>query len=140
MTDADRLAREPWTWIQPRDTDDLVRRLLEASDLAVPERERENLCSCAHAAIKGLQLQLVARHSEYENARDQLERERDDAHADLAAERQARAAQEQAIIVCRDVLRFLHSVEWNDHSSEDHAHDLSDQLSRALLPGAGEQT
>lgn len=41
----------PWQWVQPRGHDELVKRLLEAADFRVHERERENLCSCAAAAI-----------------------------------------------------------------------------------------
>lgn len=41
----------PWTWVQPRDRKDLLLRLADARDFAVPERERENLCSVAHGEI-----------------------------------------------------------------------------------------
>jgi len=61
-----------WTWIQPMDGDELLTRLLDARDLNMPARERENLCGCAYTEIR------------------QLQRE-------LAAERQARAALEQVI-------------------------------------------
>lgn len=44
-----------WTWAQPANTDELLQRLAHARDFAVPERERENLCVCAHTAIKKLQ-------------------------------------------------------------------------------------
>ena len=39
--------RKPWKWIQPKDLDDLIARLHQAADLAVHERERENLCQVA---------------------------------------------------------------------------------------------
>lgn len=44
----------PWVWVQPRTTDELLARLHDAFDLAVHERERENLCSCAFIEIKRL--------------------------------------------------------------------------------------
>ena len=42
---------EPYVWVQPKDRDDLIRRLALARDLNVPERERENLCSAAIAEL-----------------------------------------------------------------------------------------
>lgn len=39
--------RTPWKWVQPKNHHELVQRLNEAADLAVPERERENLCKVA---------------------------------------------------------------------------------------------
>lgn len=39
--------RRPWKWIQPKDLNDLIARLHQAADLAVHERERENLCQVA---------------------------------------------------------------------------------------------
>lgn len=47
--------RQPWQWYQPKDRAELKRRLLEARDFAVNERERENLCSCAHGEIERLE-------------------------------------------------------------------------------------
>ena len=43
-----------WTWVQPKNQDELLARLADARDLNVPERERENLCACACAEIKRL--------------------------------------------------------------------------------------
>ena len=43
--------REPWVWHQPKDRAELLKRLAEARDMKVHERERENLCSCAFAWI-----------------------------------------------------------------------------------------
>jgi hypothetical protein len=33
---------KPWIWIQPKNDADLIRRLIEAREYAVHEREREN--------------------------------------------------------------------------------------------------
>jgi hypothetical protein len=44
-----------WQWSQPATQAELLQRLADARDLAVPERERENLCACAHAEIARLQ-------------------------------------------------------------------------------------
>lgn len=44
----------PWEWVEPANHADLVQRLQEASEYAVPERERENLCACAARAITNL--------------------------------------------------------------------------------------
>ena len=46
--------RESWTWVQPVGIDALLLRLADARDFAVPERERENLCSVAHGTITKL--------------------------------------------------------------------------------------
>ena len=43
--------RKPWAWIQPIGIDNLIARLQDARDLAVPDRERENLCSMAATAL-----------------------------------------------------------------------------------------
>ena len=43
-----------WTWVQPVGIDAILSRLADARDLAVPERERENLCSVAHSTITKL--------------------------------------------------------------------------------------
>lgn len=51
-------ARAPWVWVQPADHQALLERLALARDLAVPERERENLCACASTEIKRL-LRLI---------------------------------------------------------------------------------
>ena len=45
---------QPVTWVQPVGIDALLLRLADARDLAVPERERENLCSVAHGTITKL--------------------------------------------------------------------------------------
>jgi len=50
----------PWKWIQPRGTDEILKRLADARDLAVPERERENMCSVAHGEITRLRDQVKA--------------------------------------------------------------------------------
>lgn len=42
---------KPWVWVQPKDRAELLQRLADARDLAVPEKERENLCACAHEAL-----------------------------------------------------------------------------------------
>lgn len=39
--------RTPWKWVQPETREDLIQRLNDAADLAVPERERENCCKVA---------------------------------------------------------------------------------------------
>lgn len=44
-----------WTWVQPADRAELLTRLANARDFAVPERERENLCSVAHGEISTLE-------------------------------------------------------------------------------------
>lgn len=46
--------KKPWTWVEPRGTEELIQRLVEASEYNVHERERENLCSLAAAKIKKL--------------------------------------------------------------------------------------
>lgn len=46
--------QETWAWVQLADYEALVERLAIARDLSVPERERENLCACAHTALKAL--------------------------------------------------------------------------------------
>ena len=46
--------RQPWQWVQPTSTYDLVVRLYDAREYAVPERERENLCSVAAEALRVL--------------------------------------------------------------------------------------
>lgn len=51
---------ESWTWVQPIGIDAILRRLALARDLAVPERERENLCSVAHRTISNLTEALQA--------------------------------------------------------------------------------
>lgn len=45
---------DPWVWRQPTDQADLLARLADARDWDVPERERENLCACAHTEITRL--------------------------------------------------------------------------------------
>ncbi len=130
MTDAARLAQEPWTWVQPFDRDALLTRLLDARDLHVPQRERENLCGCAYTEIR------------------QLQRE-------LAAERATRAALEQAL---EHVLPLLHprdcgvhycryceagtSNHWEHHPSCAYASSVKDVEAartelRSLLPRLG---
>lgn len=49
----------PWKWVQPQGLDELVKRLEDAADLNVHERERENLCSCAAIAIRELRAKLT---------------------------------------------------------------------------------
>lgn len=44
----------PFVWIQPRTDAELLKRLAEARDYNVNERERENLCSAAHDRLKAL--------------------------------------------------------------------------------------
>lgn len=44
--------RKPWAWVQPKNREELIQRLLEAREYAVPERERENLCSMAYEALR----------------------------------------------------------------------------------------
>lgn len=44
--------RKPWVWVQPKDRDALILRLLEASEYKVHERERENLCRLAYDALR----------------------------------------------------------------------------------------
>jgi chromosome segregation ATPase len=46
-----QMAVTPWIWVQPKNRDELLTRLADARDLNLPERERENLCACAHAEI-----------------------------------------------------------------------------------------
>jgi hypothetical protein len=53
MTDIPGLA-QPWRWIQPRNDEELIKRLFEAADYMVHERERENLCSVAAYRLKAL--------------------------------------------------------------------------------------
>lgn len=53
-----RICAEQWTWVQPKDQDDLLARLADARDLNVPERERENLCACAYTEIRRLQQKI----------------------------------------------------------------------------------
>ncbi len=43
-----------WKWKQPQTQAELLARLADARDLAVPERERENLCACAITEINRL--------------------------------------------------------------------------------------
>ena len=43
------------TWMQPKNREDLLRRLADARDLSVPERERENLCACAYTALRTIE-------------------------------------------------------------------------------------
>ena len=45
---------QEWTWVPPKNRDELLTRLAEARDLNVPERERENLCAVAYTVIVGL--------------------------------------------------------------------------------------
>ena len=52
-----------WVWVQPRDQNELLRRLADARDLDVAERERENLCACAYTEIKRLQQETLDLHA-----------------------------------------------------------------------------
>ena len=45
---------KPWAWIQPKNDAELVRRLCQARDYRVHERERENLCSVAASRLHAL--------------------------------------------------------------------------------------
>jgi hypothetical protein len=45
---------QPWRWIQPRNDEELIKRLQQAADYMVHERERENLCSVAAYRLKAL--------------------------------------------------------------------------------------
>ena len=54
--------RKDWKWIQPKTRAELLQRLAEARDYAVNERERENLCSCAHLEITQLSAAATALH------------------------------------------------------------------------------
>lgn len=51
------------TWIQPKNQQELLLRLADARDLAVSERERENLCACAYTEIKRLQQETLDLHA-----------------------------------------------------------------------------
>ncbi len=53
-----KMTMTPWTWVQPKDQAELLARLAKARDLNVPERERENLCACAHTEIVRMVAQL----------------------------------------------------------------------------------
>ena len=44
--------RKPWVWVQPKNREELIQRLLDAREYAVPERERENLCSVAYELLR----------------------------------------------------------------------------------------
>lgn len=59
-----------FTWVQPTSQTELLQRLADARDLAVDERERENLCACAHTEIERLQ-RVVACLSRYEGENDE---------------------------------------------------------------------
>ncbi len=48
--------------------DELLKRLADARDLNVPERERENLCSLAHGAITKLRSALLDSINELEHS------------------------------------------------------------------------
>lgn len=45
---------KPWVWVQPKTTQELIQRLLEAREYMVHERERENLCSVAALELQAL--------------------------------------------------------------------------------------
>ncbi len=65
------LAR-PWRWIQPKGTDEILRRLLDARDLNVLERERENMCSVAHGEIVRLRALVPDFHDDKPDGRPDL--------------------------------------------------------------------
>lgn len=46
--------RDPWQWVQPRTTDEILNRLLECRQFHVHDRERENMCSVAIGEITRL--------------------------------------------------------------------------------------
>jgi len=54
---------QAWKWVQPKNTDELLARLVLACDTNVCERERENLCGAAHAAITRLQKETLTLHA-----------------------------------------------------------------------------
>lgn len=45
---------KPWVWIPPVGREELLKRLKDAFEFNVHERERENLCSMAYQEIKRL--------------------------------------------------------------------------------------
>lgn len=53
--------RKPWAWYQPKGTDEILNRLIEAREYSVDERERENMCSVAHGEIVRLLALLEAK-------------------------------------------------------------------------------
>ena len=78
---------DPWVWRQPTNQAELLSRLADARDLDVPERERENLCACAHEEIVRLRGQAdiwaTQRASYLEDLRSG-DRALDDAKAETA--------------------------------------------------------
>ena len=82
----------PWKWVQPTNSE-LVSRLIEARELNVHERERENLCSVAAGRIVALErtnaelvaaLQALLSASERHIFGDECMAERDAARDALA--------------------------------------------------------
>ena len=66
----DAAENQLWVWKQPKNQDDLLSRLADARDLNVPERERENLCGCAHTEIEGQRAQIAELGQELQRERD----------------------------------------------------------------------
>ena len=64
---------DPWKWIQPRTDAELVKRLRQAAEYNVHERERENLCSCAASRLAAA---VAGRDAIAERVRD-LEHQRE---------------------------------------------------------------
>ena len=63
-----------WTWQQPTDRADLVNRLAYARDLAVPDRERENLCGCAYTELRQQERELIEARTDLVAAQNALAR------------------------------------------------------------------
>ncbi len=121
-------------WKQPKDTEELLSRLADARDLAVPERERENLCACAFTALTEARAALAERdatvqrlEAEYQALDEQTSRyslkacdERmraDKAEADLAA---LRAEQDQTRSALRELAQLadLNRLAWIQRGTE----------------------
>jgi len=58
--------RQPWQWVQPHGTAEIKRRLLEARELRVHERERENMCSVAFGEIERLEREVAEARADAE--------------------------------------------------------------------------
>ena len=63
---------KPWRWIQPRGTDEILKRLLEAREYSVDERERENMCSVAHGEIVRLRALVPDFHDDKPDGRPDM--------------------------------------------------------------------
>ncbi len=64
--------RKPWAWYQPRGTDEILKRLFEAREYAVDERERENMCSVAHGEIVRLRALIPDFHDDKPDGRPDM--------------------------------------------------------------------